>query len=52
KYNYVLLAAMDSGVVVSAVIIFSCLQYPMNGNISINTVQVNADSTGILLSTG
>ncbi|KAK0472353.1 OPT oligopeptide transporter protein-domain-containing protein [Armillaria novae-zelandiae] len=55
KYNYVLSAAMDSGVAVSAVIIFFCLQYPMNGNIGINTVQKwwgntvpfsNADSAG------
>ncbi|KAK0467647.1 OPT oligopeptide transporter protein-domain-containing protein [Armillaria novae-zelandiae] len=60
KYNYVLSAAMDSGVAVSAVIIFFCLQYPMNGNIGINTVQKwwgntvpfsNADSAGTPLLT-
>ncbi|KAK0475963.1 oligopeptide transporter [Armillaria luteobubalina] len=60
KYNYVLSAAMDSGVAVSAVMIFFCLQYPMNGNIGINTVQKwwgntvpfsNADSAGTPLLT-
>jgi len=39
KYNYVLSAAMDSGVAVSAVLIFFCLQYPMNGSIGLNTIQ-------------
>ncbi|KAG6829206.1 hypothetical protein H0H92_005335 [Tricholoma furcatifolium] len=39
KYNYVLSAAMDSGVAVSAVLIFFCLQYPKNGTIGLNTVQ-------------
>jgi OPT family oligopeptide transporter len=40
KYNYVLSAALDSGVAVSAVLIFFCLQYPLNGNIGIKTIQV------------
>ncbi|KAJ6629806.1 OPT oligopeptide transporter protein-domain-containing protein [Mycena sp. CBHHK59/15] len=40
KYNYVLSAALDSGVAVSAVLIFFILQYPKNGNIGIDTVQV------------
>ncbi|KAI0688500.1 OPT oligopeptide transporter [Cytidiella melzeri] len=38
KYNYVLSAALDSGVAVSAVVIFFCLQYPRNGTIGANTV--------------
>jgi len=40
KYNYVLSAALDSGVAVSAVLIFFILQYPQNGNIGIDTIQV------------
>jgi OPT family small oligopeptide transporter len=40
KYNYVLSAAMDSGVAVSAVLIFFILQYPKNGTIGIDTIQV------------
>ncbi|KAG6841177.1 hypothetical protein C0991_001102 [Blastosporella zonata] len=39
KYNYVLSAAMDSGVAVSAVLIFFILQYPKNGTIGLNTIQ-------------
>ncbi|KAF9560594.1 oligopeptide transporter [Agrocybe pediades] len=39
KYNYVLSAALDSGVAISAVLIFFCLQYPMNGEIGLDTVQ-------------
>ncbi|KAF8063463.1 OPT oligopeptide transporter [Lyophyllum atratum] len=39
KYNYVLSAALDSGVAVSAVLIFFCLQYPLNGNIGLKTIQ-------------
>ncbi|KAF8631657.1 hypothetical protein AX17_005059 [Amanita inopinata Kibby_2008] len=55
KYNYVLSAAMDSGVAISAVLIFFCLQYPVNGNIGLTTVQAwwgntvflnNADGKG------
>ncbi|KAF5319703.1 hypothetical protein D9619_008669 [Psilocybe cf. subviscida] len=54
KYNYVLSAALDSGLAVSAVLIFFILQYPENGNIGIavqnwwgNTVPFNtADSLG------
>lgn len=33
KYNYVLSAALDSGVAVMAILIFFCLQYPRNGTI-------------------
>ncbi|KAK7687136.1 hypothetical protein QCA50_009639 [Cerrena zonata] len=39
KYNYVLSAALDSGVAVSAILIFFILQYPMNGQIGENTIQ-------------
>ncbi|KAJ7221812.1 OPT oligopeptide transporter [Mycena rebaudengoi] len=39
KYNYVLSAALDSGVAVSAVLIFFCLQYPRDGAIGKNTIQ-------------
>ncbi|KAJ7271601.1 OPT oligopeptide transporter [Mycena rebaudengoi] len=39
KYNYVLSAALDSGVAVSAVLIFFCLQYPRDGAIGIDTIQ-------------
>ncbi|EPQ50620.1 small oligopeptide transporter [Gloeophyllum trabeum ATCC 11539] len=38
KYNYVLSAALDSGVAVSIVVIFFCLQYPRNGTIGANTL--------------
>ncbi|KAH7928158.1 small oligopeptide transporter [Leucogyrophana mollusca] len=33
KYNYVLSAALDSGVAVAIVLIFFCLEYPRNGTI-------------------
>ncbi|KAF7971437.1 hypothetical protein HWV62_21206 [Athelia sp. TMB] len=39
KYNYVLSAALDSGVAVSTVIIFFTLQYPENGRIGQDTIQ-------------
>ncbi|CAK5269213.1 unnamed protein product [Mycena citricolor] len=39
KYNYVLSAALDSGVAVSAVLIFFILQYPRNGTIGQSTIQ-------------
>ncbi|PFH49542.1 hypothetical protein AMATHDRAFT_48643 [Amanita thiersii Skay4041] len=39
KYNYVLSAGLDSGVAVSAVLIFFCLQYPRNGTIGLNSIQ-------------
>jgi hypothetical protein len=35
----VLSAAMDSGLAVSIILIFFCLQYPNNGTIGLNTVQ-------------
>ncbi|KAJ7644816.1 OPT oligopeptide transporter [Roridomyces roridus] len=39
KYNYVLSAALDSGIAVSTVLIFFILQYPRNGTIGINSIQ-------------
>ncbi|KDQ58270.1 hypothetical protein JAAARDRAFT_57989 [Jaapia argillacea MUCL 33604] len=38
KYNYVLSAALDSGVAISIVVIFFCLQYPKNGTIGENSI--------------
>ncbi|KAJ3995032.1 small oligopeptide transporter [Lentinula boryana] len=39
KYNYVLSAALDGGTAVGLILIYFCLQYPLNGTIGINTVQ-------------
>ena len=39
KYNYVLSAALDSGLAISVVVIFFCLQYPRNGTIGADTIQ-------------
>ncbi|KAG2155226.1 OPT oligopeptide transporter [Suillus bovinus] len=38
KYNYVLAAALDSGLAVSIILVFFCLQYPKNGTIGADTV--------------
>lgn len=46
KYNYVLSAALDAGVAISAVLIFFCLQYPQNGSIGLNNIQVWWGNTG------
>jgi hypothetical protein len=46
RYNYVLSAAMDSGVAVSAVLIFFILQYPRDGSIGANTIQTWWGNTG------
>ncbi|KIY64278.1 OPT oligopeptide transporter [Cylindrobasidium torrendii FP15055 ss-10] len=35
KYNYVLSAALDAGTAVSVIVIYFCLQYPMNGTIGL-----------------
>ena len=35
----VLSAALDSGVAVSSIVIFFCLQYPQNGGIGLTTLQ-------------
>ncbi|KIJ17039.1 PF03169 OPT oligopeptide transporter protein [Paxillus involutus ATCC 200175] len=39
KYNYVLSAALDSGVAIATVLIFFCLQFPLNGTIGMNSIQ-------------
>ncbi|KAG8995390.1 hypothetical protein FRB94_009181 [Tulasnella sp. JGI-2019a] len=39
KYNYVLSAALDSGVALSVVFIFFTLQYPKNGKIGVHGIQ-------------
>ncbi|KII89388.1 hypothetical protein PLICRDRAFT_41036 [Plicaturopsis crispa FD-325 SS-3] len=39
KYNYVLSAALDSGLAISVVVIFFCLQFPANGTIGATTLQ-------------
>ncbi|KAJ3477668.1 hypothetical protein NLI96_g10300 [Meripilus lineatus] len=55
KYNYVLSAALDSGVAIAAILIFFCLQYPKNGTIGKDNIQkwwgntvsfTNADANG------
>ena len=40
KYSYVLSAALDSSVAIAAVLIFFILQYPKNGDIGLNNIQV------------
>ncbi|KAF8553156.1 small oligopeptide transporter [Imleria badia] len=39
KYNYVLSAALDSGLAMSVITIFFTLQYPQGGRIGLNTIQ-------------
>lgn len=38
KYNYVLAAALDSGLAVSILVIFFCLQFPKNGTIGATNI--------------
>ncbi|EIW77497.1 OPT oligopeptide transporter [Coniophora puteana RWD-64-598 SS2] len=38
KYNYVLSAALDSGLAIGIVLVFFCLQYPRNGTIGANNI--------------
>ncbi|KAF7377765.1 Glutathione transporter 1 [Mycena sanguinolenta] len=38
KYNYVLSAALDAGTAVGLILVFFCLQYPLNGTIGGNSV--------------
>ncbi|KAJ7715718.1 small oligopeptide transporter [Mycena maculata] len=38
KYNYVLSAALDAGTAVGLIIVFFCLQYPLNGSIGADSV--------------
>lgn len=51
RYNYILSAALDSGVAVGSIVIFFCLQYPNNGGfelawwgnrVNMNTLDYNA----------
>ncbi|KAJ8518202.1 hypothetical protein ONZ45_g4707 [Pleurotus djamor] len=39
KYNYVLSAALDAGTAIGVILIYFCLQYPLNGRIGANTIQ-------------
>jgi len=39
KYNYVLSAALDSGVAVAVIVIFFCLQYPKDNGIGATSIQ-------------
>ncbi|KIP12223.1 hypothetical protein PHLGIDRAFT_32874 [Phlebiopsis gigantea 11061_1 CR5-6] len=39
KYNYVLSAALDSGLAIGQIIIFFCLQFPANGTIGLHSIQ-------------
>ncbi|KAF9043068.1 small oligopeptide transporter, partial [Panaeolus papilionaceus] len=39
KYNYVLSAALDAGTAIGVVLVFFCLQYPLDGRIGENTIQ-------------
>ncbi|KAJ6475755.1 small oligopeptide transporter [Mycena vitilis] len=38
KYNYVLSASLDSGTAVGIILVFFCLQYPLNGSIGSKSV--------------
>ncbi|KAJ7026138.1 small oligopeptide transporter [Mycena alexandri] len=38
KYNYVLSAALDAGTAVGVILVFFCLQYPLNGSIGRHSV--------------
>jgi hypothetical protein len=46
KYNYVLSAALDSGVAICAILIFFTLQYPKHGTIGHDNVQTWWGNTG------
>ncbi|KJA17684.1 hypothetical protein HYPSUDRAFT_170303 [Hypholoma sublateritium FD-334 SS-4] len=39
KYNYVLSASLDAGTAVGVILVFFCLQYPLNGNIGRHSIQ-------------
>nr|AGA20380.1 oligopeptide transporter 9 [Phanerodontia chrysosporium] len=38
KYNYVLSAALDAGTAVGVLLVYFCLQYPLNGRIGENSI--------------
>ncbi|EIN13377.1 OPT oligopeptide transporter [Punctularia strigosozonata HHB-11173 SS5] len=46
RYNYILSAALDSGVSLALIVIFFCLQFPKNGTIGLNTIQAWWGNTG------
>ncbi|KAJ7691304.1 OPT oligopeptide transporter protein-domain-containing protein [Mycena rosella] len=48
KYNYVLSAALDSGVAVSIIVIFFALQFPKNGTIGLTNIGVWWGNTVII----
>lgn len=39
KYNYVLSAALDAGTAIGIILVYFCLQYPLNGTIGQRTIQ-------------
>ncbi|PPQ81817.1 hypothetical protein CVT25_013653 [Psilocybe cyanescens] len=39
KYNYVLSAALDAGTAVGLILVFFCLQYPLDGDIGRDSIQ-------------
>ncbi|KAF4610330.1 hypothetical protein D9613_010457 [Agrocybe pediades] len=39
KYNYVLSAALDAGTAVGLILIFFCLQFPLDGELGKDTIQ-------------
>ncbi|PPQ95410.1 hypothetical protein CVT26_008256 [Gymnopilus dilepis] len=39
KYNYVLSAALDAGTAVGLILVYFCLQYPLNGSIGLSSIQ-------------
>ncbi|PCH34542.1 OPT oligopeptide transporter [Wolfiporia cocos MD-104 SS10] len=39
KYNYILSAALDSGVAIALILIFFCLQYPRDGTIGAGNIE-------------
>lgn len=39
KYNYILSAALDAGTACGIILVFFCLQYPLEGNLGIHTIQ-------------
>ncbi|KIY66407.1 OPT superfamily oligopeptide transporter [Cylindrobasidium torrendii FP15055 ss-10] len=39
KYNYVLSAALDAGTGIGVILVFFCLQYPLNGRLGASSVQ-------------
>lgn len=39
KYNYVLSAALDVGTAFGVILVYFCLQYPLNGRLGFNSIQ-------------